>query len=49
MFLAEHFWRAGMPLKEWGWGDLLNSGLNPKTTLIAAYLAAKVDVREGTC
>jgi len=30
-------------------GDLLNSGLNPKTSLIAAYLAANVDVRVGTC
>ena len=32
-----------------GKGYLLSKWANPKTTLIAAYLAANVDVEAGTC
>jgi len=38
-----------MALKWLGVGYLLGGGRTPKTALIAAYLAAHVDVRAGTC
>src|SRR5260370_9137275 len=41
----DHFWA----LKQRGCGDLLSSRQDPKIALIAAYLAADVDVRVGTC
>src|SRR5260370_10009079 len=41
----DHFWA----LKQRGRGDLLSSRQDPKIALIAAYLAADVDVTVGTC